>query len=510
MINNKYALIFKVLFSTVSFIICADTLVTSAVPKKTFDFIIGIDGDFKAATTAAMQNSSSGKRFYLFFPKGEYNIGKLTGDANQMTSFTASNVSFIGENADSTIIYNQSTNEGISITSTLYFNKANNLYLQDLSILNKANYRNGSDLSKTGRYVAVKEQGDKLIYKNVKLLSTQDTYYTVGNRTYWEDGEIHGTVDFICGYGDLFFNKCLLYLEKNSGCITAPGTKSSWGYVFMNCTIDGTGGNYLLGRPWNDSPRCVYISTIMKKLPTAAAWGDPMNVVPAFFAEYNSKTVTGSTVDLSGRRTSYSLNGTTVKLNPVLSASQAAQYTIPNVLKGNDNWQPDNLTKQVSAPVLRKDGKVLTWNDNDSALCWVVFKNRKFFKCVTTNSLEITPDATVKYFVRAANSMGGLGPGSNIVDGVTTSVNKELKPFHSANQFLFDSARKIIYIQNKAPSTYKIKIYSLSGKLLYSKSFQGNSTELHFEISLKNLNQGVYIYKIEYAGCIKSGEMRLL
>jgi pectin methylesterase-like acyl-CoA thioesterase len=509
MIKNRNAQIFKVLISTILFIICADTFAVSAVSKKTFDFIVGVDGDFKAASSAATQNSSSGKRFYLFFPKGEYNIGKLTGDANQMTSFTASNVSFIGENADSSIIFNQSINEGISITSTLYFNKANNLYLQDLSILNKANYRNGSDLSKTGRHVAVKEQGNKIIYKNVKLLSTQDTYYSVGTRTYWEDGEIHGTVDFICGYGDIFFNKCNLYLEKDKGCITAPGTKSFWGYVFMNCTIDGTGGNYMLGRPWNDSPRCVYINTVMKKLPTVAAWGDPMNVVPVLFAEYNSKSSTGSAVDLSGRRTTFSLNGTTVKLNPVLSASQAAQYTIANVLKGSDDWQPDNLTKQVSAPVLRMEGKVLKWNDNDSALCWVVFKNRKYFKCVATNSLEITPDATVKYFVRAANSMGGLGPSSNIVDGVTTSVNKVSLSSNSSAPLFFDKSRKILIMQSETLSSYKISIYSLSGKLLCYKALQRNSTKSRIEISLNTLNRGVYIYKIEHDGCTKSGEIHL-
>lgn len=503
-------MILKVIFSTAVIIISAADYSASAVTKKTFDFIIGVDGDFKAAAAAATQNASSGKRFNLFFPKGEYNIGKLTGDANQMTSFTASNVSFIGENADSTIIFNQSINEGISITSTLYFNKANNLYLQDLSILNKANYRNGSDLSKTGRHVAVKEQGDKLIYKNVKLLSTQDTYYTVGTRTYWEDGEIHGTVDFICGYGDVFFNKCILYLERDKGCLTAPGTKSSWGYVFMNCIIDGVGSNHLLGRSWNNTPRCVYINTIMKKLPTTAAWGDPMNVLPALFAEYNSKTATGSSVDLSGRRTTYSLDGATVRLNPVLSTSQAAQYTISNVLKGNDNWQPDNLTKQVSAPVVRLEGKTLKWNDNDSVLCWVVYKNRKYFKCVASNNLEITPDATVTYYVRAANSMGGLGPTSNVVDGITTSVNHTTSDFSNTNtRFFFDSARKTFYVQNVTQAC-NVHIYSLSGKLLRSRAFQVNSTKLPHEISMTGFNQGVYIYKVEYAGCINSGEIQLL
>ena len=115
----------------------------------------------------------------------------------------------------------------------------------------------------------------------VKLQSTQDTYYsTTGNyRSYWEDGEIHGTVDFICGGGDILFNKCLLCLESRAGnVITAPAGTGSWGYVFRNCTIDGYAINsksYRLGRAWSNSPRAVYINTTMKLLPTDLAWGDP-------------------------------------------------------------------------------------------------------------------------------------------------------------------------------------------------------------------------------------------
>ncbi|MBN1309740.1 MAG: hypothetical protein JXA18_17600, partial [Chitinispirillaceae bacterium] len=310
----------------VYFFIVVATQSANAVTKKTFDFVMGVDGDFKAAATAAAK-AASGNRFHMFFPNGEYNIGALTGNSNQMTTFTSSNVSFIGQSADSTVIFNKSINEGISITSTLYFSNANNLYLQDLTILNKANYGDPSTYSVTGRHVAVMEQGNNIIYKNVKLLSTQDTYYTKGNRTYWETSEIHGTTDFICGGGDILFNECLIIINKDSY-VTAPATSTSWGYIFLNCTIDGTVNSYKLGRAWNNAPRCVYINTVMKKLPSAAAWGDPMNVVPSLFAEYNSMKADSSPVDLSGRRTTYSKDGTTVTINPVLSADQAAKYTV--------------------------------------------------------------------------------------------------------------------------------------------------------------------------------------
>lgn len=407
----------KLIHNCILFIVLViiSTQALFAVTKKPFDFVIGVNGNFKDAIAAAA--ASSTERFYLFFPDGEYNIGTLTGNSNQMTTFSVSNVSFIGQSADKTVIFNKSIDEGISITSTLYFNKANNLYLQDLTILNKANWNQPSTYSQTGRHVAVMEQGNKIIYKNVKLLSTQDTYYTKGTRTYWESGEIHGTTDFICGGGDVFFNEVLLYINKVSY-ITAPATSTDWGYVFMNCTIDGSVDSYQLGRPWNNSPKCVFINTTMKKLPTSAAWGDPMNVVPSLFAEYNSKTASGTPVDLSGRRTTYTKNGTTVRLNPVLSASEAAKYTVENVLGGSDNWRPAKLTEQVSAPVVTIDGSTLKWNDDENAMCWVVFKNDAFYKCVTAAQCDI--DSKAKYTVRAANSMGGLGASSNTINASVT------------------------------------------------------------------------------------------
>ena len=57
---------------------------------------------------------------------------------------------------------------------------------------------------------------------------------------------------------------------------------------------------------------------------------------------------------------------------------------------------------------------VLRWVDNDSALCYVVFKNDVYVTNVATNSFEI-PSGTSeqdRFTVCAANRMGGLGPAS--------------------------------------------------------------------------------------------------
>ena len=412
-------------FTCFAFIFCIATSNSFAITKKKFDFVVGVNGDFKAAITAAANAASSGNRFYIFFPDGEYNIGALTGDANQKTTFSTSNVSFIGQSTDKTVLFNKSINEGISITATLYFNKADNLYLQDLTIYNKANYGNTASYQETGRHVAVQEQGNKYIYKNVKLLSTQDTYYTKGTRTYWETGEIHGTTDYICGSGDVFFEQCRFFNLKKSA-MTAPSTTSAWGYVFNSCTIDGNVSGYTLGRSWNTA-KAVFINTTMKQLPDEKGWGDPMNSVPQVFAEYKSKNASGGLIDLSKRRTDYTKDGNTVKLNPVLTDSQAAQYTVENVLGGTDQWRPKELTKQLVVANARFEGNLVRWDANENALCWVVFKNGKYLGNTTVNSFDVSSTVTGDLItVRAANAMGGLGASS-------AAVVKDPRPYYAIN-----------------------------------------------------------------------------
>lgn len=475
---------------------------SNAVTKKTFDFVVGVNGNFKDALSDAGKKASSSNRYHIFFPKGEYNIGSLTGDGNQMTTITTSNISIIGESNTNTTIYNKPTQENISTTATLYFNNANNIYMQDITILNKGDYGSASAGTATGRYVTIEDRSDKNIYKNVKLLSNQDTYYSLSKRTYWEDSEIHGYVDFICGGGDVFFNRCLLYLEKRSTVvIAAPSTSTTWGYVFSNCTIDGYSDGYRLGRSWSNTPKCVYINTIMKKIPIAAGWGDPMNVVPTVFAEYNSKTASGSVVDLKDRRTTYTKDVTTVKLNPVLTSAQAATYTIKNVLSGNDNWQPESYTKQLNAPVARQDGATISWDDNDDALCWAVFKDDKFLKCVTQNKCEITSAAS-KYQIRAVNAMGGLSAGSNVVS-VTTTANKTY-PCSEKSFSSFNPVQMCFIVNTSLSRKLTISIFTTNGRMVYLKEFNLQSGSGSVRLPLKTLHTGSYCIKTDIDGLVKT------
>ena len=397
------------------------------ITKKKFDFVVGVDGDFKAAVAAAAAaKPTENIRFVIFFPDGEYDITKLTGDSHGKSTFSTSFVSLIGQTRDKAIIANKTDTEGISLTATLYFPNNNGMYMQDLTIQNKSSYATSS----AARQVTIQHKGDKYIFKNVRLLSGQDTYYTNGSgRVYWEGGEIQGTVDFICGDGDVFFEGTNLVMTRNGGYITAAKTSTSWGYVFNNSKINVSNssynGTFYLGRSWGHA-KTVFLNTTMYAQPKAEGWGPDMNSAPDVYGEYNSKNGNGGAVDVSKRKTYFNGNkdpSSAKSLKTVWNATDASKYTVANVLGGSDKWVPNNITKQVNAPKISQEGADITWADDTNARCWAVFVNGKYKTNVVTNSISTVGIAVgSKVTVRAANSMGGLGAASNEITVLESNV----------------------------------------------------------------------------------------
>ena len=379
------------------------------VDKKPYDKVVSTVEEFKEALKIANSIKST---YRIFMHDGTYDLGTTT-----LTTISGYNISLIGESMEGTVIVNKPTVEGIGETATL-LNTGQNLYLQDITLKNAYDYT-GS----TGRAVCLQDKGNKTIAKRVKLLSYQDTYYSNSqNRFYWEDSEIHGTVDYLCGGGDVYYNRCTFYMEdRTSGdVLAAPNKPLKYGYVFLDCTIDGADsqkGKYNLARPWADQCRAQFINTTMKILPTATGYtemGD--GNAPAVFAEYNSMTSSGSIVDLSGRKTKYIYNeGALVKEaghSPVLTKEEADALSIDIVMGGTDNWDPRVATEQADAPEnVKLTGTSLTWDDNDYVLCWAICKDGAVIDFTTTNSYTVT-DTNAKYSVRAANEAGGLGEAS--------------------------------------------------------------------------------------------------
>ena len=174
------------------------------------------------------------KPLYIMIPDGFYDLGGTV-----LTKITGHNIALIGQSMEGTVIQNQPDvkNEGISKTA-IFQNRGTGNYFQDLTLKNALDYYAAGA---AGRAVTLQDKGTRTICNRVRMLSYQDTYYSDNDQGvhYMQDSEIHGTVDFICGDGDVWFERCKIVTEKRTtdgsgrDVIAAPKTsKTKWGYIF--------------------------------------------------------------------------------------------------------------------------------------------------------------------------------------------------------------------------------------------------------------------------------------
>ena len=277
----------------------------------------------------------------IYLPNGVYDLGELT-----LTAIEADGIAIIGESMEGTIIRNAPDYmlESIAKTATLRIdNDVEGTYLQNLTIENALDYYKNNN----GRAVCLWDQGTKTVCKNVRLLSHQDTYYSdrPEGLKYFEDCEIHGTVDFICGDGNVYFKNCLLYAERrNKGADALTANKASAedkGYVFENCTIKSECPIVSLGRSWRNMPKCVFLRTTIDKSAgeftlhhkDIQRWTLPgMNVLPECFGEYMTRDVQGNVISPEKNEVVFTYRGQEKTMNTILTAEQAARYTMEYVL----------------------------------------------------------------------------------------------------------------------------------------------------------------------------------
>ena len=405
-------------------------------------------GDAKSFSTTleivnAANAATDAPRSYIFLPDGTYDLGDKC-----LTQISGNNISIIGESMDKTIIVNKPAieNEGIGTTATL-LNTSNNLYMQDVTLQNALEYyKSGS----AGRAVCLQDRGTQTICKNVKMLSYQDTYYSNEpngkGQFYFEDSEIHGTVDYVCGGGDVYFNRVLFVNEsrkegeKNGeDVIAAPNSKSEWGYIFKDCTIENKAKAFSLGRSWNNITRLTWLNTTVNQKDeilnddkkyayfTINAMGDAM--ADKFRLDV-LKDAEGNVFSPAEKKVIFKNSGATqqkAEENIILTAEEAATYTLDAVF---GDWKPEAKAAQATATVTTlKDGK-LSWTGD--AKMYLVAKDGKFYTLTTENSLTVN-DNKASFTVRAANDMGGFGTANGTVStGINSTMATEATAIKTA------------------------------------------------------------------------------
>lgn len=232
--------------------------------------------------------------------------------------------------------------------------------------------------SEVGQALALYVDGDRIYFEDCCLCGSQDTLFTaplplkeaipggfkgpgenkprIQGRHCFRNCRIQGDIDFIFGGATAWFQDCILFSKMPEvrgvrqtnripqpapsenpaadkkpiyGYITAASTpeRQPFGYVFQTCRLesDCPPGTIMLGRPWREWAKTVYLNCEMgPHIPPAgwADWGKPHGHF--YYGEYHS-TGPGASPE------------TRADFSCQLTEAEAAEYTVEKMLEG---WIP--------------------------------------------------------------------------------------------------------------------------------------------------------------------------
>ena len=279
------------------------------------------------------------------------------------------NVRIVGEARDRTVItwsacakdQNPDGSERGTFLSFSVLVTGRNVEFENLTIRNDAG--DGRDV---GQAVAVYAAGDRGVWRNVRMIASQDTLFcgplmpkveadilprishaecvescgdcpVTASRQYFEDCFIQGDVDFIFGPYRCWFERCTLYMNARGGMYTAANTPKDqpYGMVFHACTLTGecAEGMASLGRPWRQYARTLFLECEMDACVSPRGFSD-WNAEKPVTDRYGEWRTKGERADQSERHPNQKR----------LTDEEASVVTIPEVLSGYDGWRPDRRT----------------------------------------------------------------------------------------------------------------------------------------------------------------------
>lgn len=449
----------------------------SAESLKTNDYVVVSNiGELRAAIKTFNENPSALRRF-IFLKNGDYDYGTYKNpesgaDPYGRDTIKVDNVSLIGQNTNGVNVHIQPTMASVSRTAPIVIT-GTGTYLQDFTLQNNYAY-SGND----GQAAAFMDKGHHTIGKNMSFISRQDTYYsnTDNGQLYFEDSHFEGTVDFICGRGDVFFNRCDLVCVnrqpsqgdyKGDTHIAAPYTigeayesAGGHGYIFMDCHVDCKSKTWDFGRGWRGWPKAAFLNTVLsedavKRLGNDQTSGKATdNYAIVRDIDYTVR------VGVKGIQTSsdshylqfYEYNTMDEQKNVVSPASNVLEFTASDkksyetILKTETeterfqlrnvypDWAPDQECKQILVTSVEHNGSNLSWTTDADAKAFLIEQNGDFVTIVdgTESVLDLSAfslQPSAKLTVRAANMMGGFGPATEEgqsatgIDGVKANGN---------------------------------------------------------------------------------------
>ena len=304
---------------------------SAALAQSRPDAVVAADGSaqyrtVQEAINAAPQSTDANRRWVIFVKAGTYHELVYVQREKRF-------VALVGEDPARTIItYGLKASDlgldgqpiGTFRTPTMYVD-ADDFSAENLTVQN--------DAGPVGQALAIRVDGDRVVFRNCRFLGWQDTMLLDRGRQYIEDSFIAGHVDFIFGGATAFFERAHVHAWRD-GYLTAASTPAEqpFGFVLANGQITGDSPNVktYLGRPWRDFAQVTFLNTRMTDVIRAAGWHNwdrPERERTARFSEFGS---TGPGASAAER----------VAWARPLSAGEAQAITAARVLGGSDGWDP--------------------------------------------------------------------------------------------------------------------------------------------------------------------------
>ena len=285
---------------------------------------VGLDGssDFCSLQRALDAAGASGANIKM--KRGTYHgIVNVTGK---------SNITISGEDRKGTLLVgtnNEKLNGGTAKRALISFDRSSNITIENLSIRNTT--PQGGSQAEALRL----QRCDKCIVREADIRSLQDTLLWDG-RVYAENIYVEGNVDYVWGYGAVYFKNSEFKTVGRSGyLVQARNEPGKYGYVFVDSKLTadpGVSGMVLARIDVGEFPgsQVAFVDCQMGPHIAREGWVVTGNGGRGQlrFQEFQSKDLQGRPLNVSGR-----LSG-----SKQLSASEAQRLRDPAVVLGG--WKP--------------------------------------------------------------------------------------------------------------------------------------------------------------------------
>jgi pectinesterase len=323
------------------------------------DAVVAADGSgqyktVQEAIAAAPQTTSAAHRWIIFIKAGTYRELVYVQREKRF-------VALVGEDPARTILtwHLKATDPASDGTPIGTFRTASTIIDADDFSAENLTFQN--DSGPVGQALAVRVDGDRVVFRNCRFIGWQDTVLLNRGRQYIEDSLIAGHVDFIFGGATAFFERCRLHAWSN-GYLTAASTPQDapYGFVFAHGRITGAGDAHTyLGRPWRDYAHVTFLDTEMTDVVRPEGWHNwdkPEREHTARFEEFHTTGIGAA----AAHRVAWA---------KTLTSTDVAAITPARVLAGSDQWNPQQVpahpskTSALAGPLPPAPGAPMTWDE---------------------------------------------------------------------------------------------------------------------------------------------------